>query len=404
MLTRRTAVVWVGLIVVAIALAIHGVTNAGGETAHDVLENWVSDAAVWTVAIMCLVAAVRARHNRAAWFLVATALVLWAIGDTLWSLRGDPDVVTSISDVFWLAWYPLIVAALVLLVRDRVPGFELHRWIDGVVVMLVVATPWVALILQPAAEHSSANTLADAVDFAYPLGDAIVVGATLGVLALMGWRAGPMWTALCAGVRHPRPRRRHLLGRRPRPLLQRGDELRCGVARRHDAGRVRRVAAAPGQARTGPGHGVEGGGAAPGGAGLRDHRAAHQPRRRGATERQHPHHRGAAHRDGADRDHRGLAPTTTPRPGRGHPARSRRCPVPLPNRRGSSSSSRIRVWSGSERMFDVVDHLDELRSWPTDRLRRELDAVVGEQRRLRTKELEILRVLDERGRVDPASG
>ncbi len=199
MLTRRTAFVWVGLIVVAIALAVHGVTDVGGEATHDVLENWVSDAAVWTVAIMCLVAAVRARHNRAAWFLVATALVLWAIGDTLWSLRGDPDVVTSISDVFWLAWYPLIVAALVLLVRDRVPGFELHRWIDGVVVMLVVATPWVALFLQPAAEHSSANTLADAVDFAYPLGDAVVVGATLGVLALMGWRAGPMWTALCAG-------------------------------------------------------------------------------------------------------------------------------------------------------------------------------------------------------------
>ena len=37
------------------------------------------------------------------------------------------------------------------------------------------------------------------------------------------------------------------------------------------------------------------------------------------------------------------------RPGRGHPARSRTCTVPLPNRRGSSSSSRIRVWSGSER-------------------------------------------------------
>src|SRR6478609_1672067 len=52
-------------------------------------------------------------------------------------------------------------------------------------------------------------------------------------------------------------------------------------------------------------------------------------------------------------------------------------------------------------MFDVVDHLDELRCWPTDRLRRELDVLVGEQRRLRTKELAVLRVLDERGQVDP---
>ena len=51
-------------------------------------------------------------------------------------------------------------------------------------------------------------------------------------------------------------------------------------------------------------------------------------------------------------------------------------------------------------MFDIADHLDELRCWPTDRLRRELDALVGEQRRLHTKELAVLRVLDERGQVD----
>jgi Domain of unknown function (DUF222)/HNH endonuclease len=52
-------------------------------------------------------------------------------------------------------------------------------------------------------------------------------------------------------------------------------------------------------------------------------------------------------------------------------------------------------------MFDIADHLDELRCWPTDRLRKELDALVYEQRQLRTKELAVLRVLDERGQVDP---
>ena len=55
-------------------------------------------------------------------------------------------------------------------------------------------------------------------------------------------------------------------------------------------------------------------------------------------------------------------------------------------------------------MFDIADHLDELRSWPTDRLRRERDELVGEQRRLRTEELAVLRVLDERGRIDPTLG
>jgi hypothetical protein len=55
-------------------------------------------------------------------------------------------------------------------------------------------------------------------------------------------------------------------------------------------------------------------------------------------------------------------------------------------------------------MFDVVDHLDELRSWPTDRLVARRHEVVRAKRRLEIEELDILRVLDERGRVDPTVG
>lgn len=106
----------------------------------------------------------------------------------------------TISDFFWLAWYPLIVASLVLLVRDRVPSFELHRWIDGVVVMIVLATPWVALFLQPVAEESSADTLAEVLEFAYPLGDLILVGSALGVCALLAWRPGRMWLLFGLGL------------------------------------------------------------------------------------------------------------------------------------------------------------------------------------------------------------
>ncbi len=192
-------VTWIGLAVAALVLALHGLTGFGGEATHDFLDNWLSGVAVWIVALVCLAGAARAERSRSAWFLIGAALVAWAIGDTIWSLRGNPSDLASISDVFWLAWYPLLIAALVLLVRDRVPKFELHRWIDGVVVMLLVATPWVALFLQPAAQNSKASAIADFVDFAYPLGDAILVGATLGVMALMGWRPGRMWIALGAG-------------------------------------------------------------------------------------------------------------------------------------------------------------------------------------------------------------
>jgi hypothetical protein len=185
------------LVLAVMVLAVHGITHLGGEgSVHTYLDSWVTCCAEWLAALLCAVGALRSERNRLAWVLVAVAIGVWALGDTIWALRGSPEDVVTISDALWLAWYPLLVAALVLLVRDRVPRFELHRWIDGVVVMLVVVTPWIALFLQPAADQSRAGGLVDVVDFAYPLGDAVLVGATLGVLALMGWRAGPMWLAL----------------------------------------------------------------------------------------------------------------------------------------------------------------------------------------------------------------
>ncbi len=192
-------VLFIGLVAVVVGLAVHGLVNVGGSGIHTLLDAWVSCAAEGLAAVLCAWAAIRSERNRVAWLLIAVAIGLWAAGDVIWAIRGDPEANATVSDAFWLAWYPLLFAALVLLVRDRVPRFELHRWIDGVVVMLVVVTPWVALFLEPAADRSHAGSLVDVVDFSYPLGDAILVGATLGVLALMGWRAGPMWLALVVG-------------------------------------------------------------------------------------------------------------------------------------------------------------------------------------------------------------
>ncbi len=55
-------------------------------------------------------------------------------------------------------------------------------------------------------------------------------------------------------------------------------------------------------------------------------------------------------------------------------------------------------------MFDLADHLDELRSWPTDRLVAHHAHLVREERRLHLERLDVLLVLDERGRVDTTVG
>ena len=190
---------WGTLATLVAAYAAHSAFGLGGSSSDLFFDRWVNDGVLWASAGACLAGALRATGGRTAWILAALGLASWAIGDTIATFRfGDGSGVplTSISDVFWLAWYPLIIAALALLVRDRVPGFELHRWIDGVVVMLLVATPWVALFLEPVSQQSSAGTLDQAVIFAYPLGDAMLVGGVVGVFALMAWRPGRLWLVL----------------------------------------------------------------------------------------------------------------------------------------------------------------------------------------------------------------
>jgi hypothetical protein len=200
---RAAMIIWSALAIVVVAYAARQDLGLGGTQVDEFFDRWLHTALLWVAAAACLAGATRTTRGRAPWLFVTLALVSWAVGDTVWSIRfGHTAIVpaTSISDVFWLAWYPLIGVALVLLVRERVPVFELHRWIDGVVVMLLVATPWVALFLEPASEHSHTSTLATIVAFAYPLGDAVIVGATLGVFALMLWRPGRMWLALGSGL------------------------------------------------------------------------------------------------------------------------------------------------------------------------------------------------------------
>jgi hypothetical protein len=200
----RGGLVWGALVLLVIAYAAHQDLGVGGAGADGFFNDWLNDALLWATSAMCLAGAIRQRRGEPAWILVTLGLTCWAIGDTIWSIRfgsSGEGPLASISDVFWLAWYPLILAALALLVRDRVPSFELHRWIDGVAVMLLVMIIWVALFLAPVYHHSHASPLADAVDFAYPLGDAIVFGSTLGVFAMTGWRPpGRMWLLLGAGL------------------------------------------------------------------------------------------------------------------------------------------------------------------------------------------------------------
>ena len=129
-------------------------------------------------------------------------MACWALGTVIWDVQysSDPHApYPTASDALWLAWYPLTALGMALLVKERVSRFELHRWMDGLAVMLVVLAPAVALIVQPVAQRSADSGLAAVIDFSYPILDVLMVGGILGVCGLLGWRPRRTWILLGVG-------------------------------------------------------------------------------------------------------------------------------------------------------------------------------------------------------------
>jgi hypothetical protein len=192
--------VWWLLGSLCVVEALHELTGVGGP--HAVLGIGMEAFLVSAAAAICLARAFREPRGRAPWLWIGAGLACWAVGTVLWDIVYSPDAnppYPSIADAFWLAWYPVTVIGLILLVQERVRHFELHRWMDGVAVVLVVLTPAVALIVQPVADRSSDGGLATVVDFTYPILDVLLVGGLLGVCGLLAWRPGRIWTLLVLG-------------------------------------------------------------------------------------------------------------------------------------------------------------------------------------------------------------
>ena len=197
---RVVAIVWPALIALVTAEAVYQLSRAGG---YDILFNDVfHDAALVGASALCLA---RGRDD-ARWRPVSLAfglgLASWTAGSVLWTILYAHDPTPpypSPPDALWLAWYPLTAAGMALLIRLQITRFHLHRWLDGVAVMLIVLTPCGALLLEPAANEATSTAAATAVSFTYPILDTLLIGAVLGVYGVTAWRPGRTWLFLGLG-------------------------------------------------------------------------------------------------------------------------------------------------------------------------------------------------------------
>ncbi|OBI14837.1 diguanylate phosphodiesterase [Mycobacterium sp. E2327] len=150
-------------------------------------------------AALIAVRAYRVTADRLAWALIATGMAVSAVGDVVYAAWVPDGQSPSAADPEYLAFYPLLYAGLLLLMRSRLKVVPLPIRLDALVCALAAAAVGVALRAGPmhaAALRAPATVL---VGLVYPWGDLVLLALTVGMLPILGWRKGFRWALLVVG-------------------------------------------------------------------------------------------------------------------------------------------------------------------------------------------------------------
>jgi diguanylate cyclase (GGDEF)-like protein len=182
---------------------LHDWFGLGGAWLDEIAAGGLYDAVVVAAGIACLLRSRTPGAARAAWIFLGAGILSWGLGEVYWTVYIDSDPTApypSLADALFIALYPLAYVGLALLVRARTHELEWRLWTDGLIAALGTAALGAAFVFDFVADHTTGTPLEVATSLAYPLGDVIMLGFLVGVIALTGWRPGRTWTLLLLGL------------------------------------------------------------------------------------------------------------------------------------------------------------------------------------------------------------
>jgi len=156
-----------------------------------------------TVAALLLGARWSSPGRRLPWQLFALGQALFVVGDILiynyQRLFATSLPSPSIADPFRLAFYPLLIAGLLLLVRQRNDTRDRAGLIDALIITVALATlSWVYL-MAPYADDGTLSLLTKLTSIAYPTMDVLIL-AVVARAAAASHRREPAFTLLFFGT------------------------------------------------------------------------------------------------------------------------------------------------------------------------------------------------------------
>ena len=191
-------IVLAGALVAAVAFAILAIAGDGRSPAGTACFY----AALFAVSGATVLRGVLVRDERLPWLLLGAGLLAWTSGFLYWRVRyanavGQP--IPSLSDALELSFYPLACAALVTLARTRLQIRSAAVFLDGAAAALATGCIGVLLLSPPLAGVTDGPLHVVVTGLAYPVGDLLLVGLCIGLLAVRGTHLGRTSALILAG-------------------------------------------------------------------------------------------------------------------------------------------------------------------------------------------------------------
>jgi diguanylate cyclase (GGDEF)-like protein len=142
----------------------------------------------------------RVAAERWPWLFIAAGMTASGLAMALYAVLVPAGQVPSIADPLSIAFYPLVFAGLLLLIRQRLRYVPRAVRFDAVVVGLTVAALTSALASRPVESVTSSSPATVFIRNVYPAAGLLLLGITAGSIAILGWRAERRWALLIAGI------------------------------------------------------------------------------------------------------------------------------------------------------------------------------------------------------------
>lgn len=160
------------------------------------VDGWMVDGFELFAAGLCLARAIVRRPGRLVALLFGLGLLSWCVGDivlTVESLGGATAPAVSLKDVFYVGFYPLAYAAIVVFMRRQVRGMSIVSWSDGLVAGLGAAALCAAFAFHSVERLSELHSSGAVTNLVYPVGDLVLFGLVIGATALLTDRRKLPW-------------------------------------------------------------------------------------------------------------------------------------------------------------------------------------------------------------------